>query len=44
MLKTGDTAPAFSLPDQSGNLMSLADFTGGRALVLYFYPADFTPG
>ena len=44
MLKTGDTAPAFSLPDQSGNLMSLADFTGSRALVLYFYPADFTPG
>ena len=44
MLKAGDSAPAFSLPDQSGNLLSLADFISARALVLYFYPADFTPG
>jgi peroxiredoxin Q/BCP len=44
MLKSGDTAPAFSLPDQSGNLISLADFISSRTLVLYFYPADFTPG
>jgi peroxiredoxin Q/BCP len=44
MLNPGDTAPAFSLPDQSGTVLSLADFLSSRALVLYFYPADFTPG
>ena len=44
MLKLGDTAPNFALPDQSGNLVSLADYTNHSELLLYFYPADFTPG
>ena len=44
MLKLGDTAPNFELPDQSGNLVSLADYTNHSELLLYFYPADFTPG
>ena len=44
MLKPGDTAPNFALPDQSGNLVSLADYTNHSELVLYFYPPDFTPG
>ena len=44
MLKPGDAAPNFALPDQSGNLVSLADYTNHSELVLYFYPADFTPG
>ena len=39
----GDAAPAFSLPDQDGKPVSLADFKG-RAVVLYFYPKDETPG
>lgn len=32
-----------ALPDQHGELRHLADFRG-RNLVLYFYPADATPG
>ncbi len=42
-LKIGDPAPAFSTPDQDGNMVSLNDFKG-RKLVLYFYPKDDTPG
>jgi thioredoxin-dependent peroxiredoxin len=42
-LSPGDAAPAFELPDQDGNVVSLADFHG-RTLVLYFYPRDLTPG
>jgi thioredoxin-dependent peroxiredoxin len=41
--KVGDTAPAFTLPDQNGTARTLADFRG-RWLVLYFYPRDDTPG
>jgi len=36
-------APAFTLPDKDGNLVSLADFAG-KTVVLYFYPRDNTPG
>jgi len=42
-LTVGDKAPALSLPDQSGKLVSLKDFTG-KQVVLYFYPKDDTPG
>ncbi len=42
-LTTGDRAPAFRLPDADGRTVALADFRG-RRLVLYFYPADLTPG
>ena len=42
-LEIGATAPAFTLPDQSGSPVRLADFAGQR-VVLYFYPADDTPG
>lgn len=44
MLHPGTRAPEFTLPDQDGNLVRLASLIGGRGLVLYFYPADFTPG
>lgn len=44
MLKKGDKAPGFTLPDQHGVPRSLAELLGGEALILYFYPADFTPG
>lgn len=43
MLKTGDPAPAFTLPNQNNELVSLSDYLG-KKLVLYFYPKDFTPG
>jgi peroxiredoxin Q/BCP len=42
-MQTGDIAPAFSLPDQNGNMISSADFAG-KKIVLYFYPKDNTPG
>jgi len=42
-LATGSTAPAFTLPDQDGAAVSLADFTG-RKVVVYFYPQASTPG
>ncbi len=44
MLKPGDKAPDFTLPDQDGNAVSLADLLDDGPVVLYFYPADFTPG
>ena len=43
MLEAGTKAPAFTLPDQDGNPVSLSDFAGKR-VVLYFYPKDNTPG
>lgn len=42
-LQIGDDAPEFSLPDQNGNTVNLADFRGQR-VVIYFYPKDDTPG
>jgi peroxiredoxin Q/BCP len=42
-LQPGDPAPAFTLPDQDERPVSLADFAG-RQVVVYFYPADDTPG
>ena len=42
-LEVGKKAPAFSLPDQSGESVSLKDFAG-KQVVLYFYPKDDTPG
>jgi peroxiredoxin Q/BCP len=44
MLKKGDRAPDFTLPDQDGRQRKLSDLLAGEALILYFYPADFTPG
>ena len=37
MIEEGTTAPDFTLPDQDGADVSLADFRG-RPVVLYFYP------
>jgi thioredoxin-dependent peroxiredoxin len=42
-LDQGDPAPSFILPDQDGKPVSLDDFRGRKVLV-YFYPADDTPG
>ena len=43
MLEIGTVAPAFELPDQDGNMRSLADYRGQK-VILYFYPRDNTPG
>ena len=43
MLEVGTQAPAFTLPDQNGNLVRLSDFAG-KKVILYFYPKDNTPG
>ena len=39
----GKKAPAFSLKDQDGKTVKLADFKG-KSVVLYFYPKDMTSG
>ncbi|MBC5582128.1 thioredoxin-dependent thiol peroxidase [Anaerofilum sp. BX8] len=43
MLKAGEKAPDFTLPDKDGNPVSLAAFRG-KKVVVYFYPKDNTPG
>jgi peroxiredoxin Q/BCP len=42
-LEIGAKAPTFALPNQVGKTISLKDFSGER-FVIYFYPADDTPG
>jgi peroxiredoxin Q/BCP len=42
-LQPGSAAPAFTLPDQSGEPVSLADYKGRKVLV-FFYPKADTPG
>jgi peroxiredoxin Q/BCP len=42
-LEAGAKAPAFTLEDQNGKKVALKDLAGER-FVLYFYPADDTPG
>jgi thioredoxin-dependent peroxiredoxin len=43
MPRPNEVAPAFTLPDQDGNAVSLAEFRG-RKVILYFYPKDDTSG
>jgi peroxiredoxin Q/BCP len=42
-LQPGSDAPTFSLPDQSGAAVSLADYKG-RKVMVFFYPKADTPG
>lgn len=42
-LERGARAPGFTLSDHEGRKVSLKQFAGER-VVLYFYPADDTPG
>jgi len=44
MLKEGEAAPEFDLPDSDMEMVSLSSFTGSKNVVLYFYPKDDTPG
>ena len=43
MLKMGDPAPDFTLPDQDGQPVTLSALRG-QPVVLYFYPKAATPG
>ena len=43
-VQVGECAPAFTLPNQSGTPVNLADLLGQKPIVLYFYPKDDTPG
>lgn len=44
LLRAGDRAPDFELPDADMNLVRLADFRGRNSMVLYFYVRDDAPG
>ena len=44
MLKEGDHAPDFTLADQAGKPVRLADFRGKSNVVIAFYVMAFTPG
>ena len=43
LLKIGDNAPDFTLPDSVNNPVSLSDYLG-RKVVLWFFPKANTPG
>ena len=43
-VRVGDEAPDFVLPDRTGKMVRLSEFRGRKAVVLYFYPKDDTPG
>ena len=43
MIEENSKAPAFTLPDQNENSVSLGDYLGQKVIV-YFYPKDNTPG
>ena len=44
MLEAGSRAPEFVLPNDQGGETTLSDLLQNGPLILYFYPADFTPG
>ena len=44
MLKEGEAAPEFDLPDSDMEMVSLSSLTASKNVVLYFYPKDDTPG
>ncbi|MCO4810189.1 MAG: peroxiredoxin [Gammaproteobacteria bacterium] len=44
MLEVGSRAPEFVLTNDEGVEISLTDLLADGPLILYFYPADFTPG
>jgi len=44
MLEKNQVAPSFSSSNQRNEMISLADYTDKKHVVLYFYPKDDTPG
>ncbi|MEU4798342.1 peroxiredoxin [Streptomyces sp. NPDC023327] len=43
-LAVGDTAPDFTLPDETGTPRRLRELLADGPVVLFFYPAALTPG
>ena len=43
-VEVGSVAPDFTLPSQSGEMVSLEDLLAHKPVVLFFYPKDDTPG
>jgi peroxiredoxin Q/BCP len=43
-LQVGDKVPEFTLPSHTGEKVSMNDLIGDRAVVLFFYPKDNSPG
>ncbi|MGV8871419.1 MAG: peroxiredoxin [Rhodococcus sp. (in: high G+C Gram-positive bacteria)] len=43
-MKPGELVPDFSLPDQTGQSRTLTELLADGPIVLFFYPAAFTPG
>ena len=43
-LKIGDKIPSFTLKDQHGKGFKIDKLSGKKAIVIFFYPKDFTPG
>ena len=43
-IKIGSSIPAFTLPDQNGNLFDINSVLSKKNLVIYFYPKDDSPG
>jgi peroxiredoxin len=43
-INVGATAPDFTLPSQSEEMVNLSDFSGNKPVVLFFYPKDDTLG
>jgi peroxiredoxin Q/BCP len=43
MLKVGQTAPMFALPNEDMDTVDLATYNGKDHVVLFFYPRDDTP-
>lgn len=44
LMDTGDTAPAFTLPDETGRERSLDELLGDGPVVLFFYPMALSAG
>ena len=44
MLKVGEIAPDFELKNYQGKSFKLSSFKGKKPVVIFFYPADSTPG
>ena len=44
LLEKGTQAPEFSLPNQHGSNVALAEYRGSQPVVLMFYPKDATGG
>ena len=43
MINVGDQAPAFSIPNQDGTIVSLSDHSG-KYVLIWWYPKADTPG